>query len=458
MAAAAALHGAGAAVTLLEARRELGGRAGSFEDAATGQLLDNCQHVLLGCCTNLLDLYRRLGVAEKVHFHRRIHFLDEGGHHYALFRVPGLPAPLHLAPALASFGVLSVAERWAISRAMGAMLRLGRAGRAALDDVPFGRWLRDHGQTERIIRRFYDPILVGALNEQTSRASAKYALQVFQDGLLSHRGGYALGLPACPLEELYANRPCPTVRLNTRVTSLCFQSRRIVGVALRDGEILPANAVILAVNHPTVLKWIPEELRQADFRFHRLLELRGSPIVGAHLWFDRPVLPYSHAALLAGPLQWLFRKDRRGAAVHGVISAARDWLEVPEDVLIGQIKTQLAQLFPKVSATLLRHRIIIEKRATFSPLPGVEAFRPLQTPPPGGLENLFLAGDYTKTDWPATMEGAVRSGYLAAEGLWCSLAGAAPVPRFLAPDLPLEFPARLLARGRSCVTFTAQRH
>src|ERR1700732_446583 len=141
MAAAVTLESVGTQVTLLEARRGLGGRAGSFEDPQTGEILDNCQHVLLGCCTNLIDFYRRIGVEHLISFERTIHFVDDRGNRYGLSGTPGLPAPLHLGPSMLRFGALTLAERVALARAMTAMLRLGREGRLALSDIPFARWL-----------------------------------------------------------------------------------------------------------------------------------------------------------------------------------------------------------------------------------------------------------------------------------------------------------------------------
>jgi hydroxysqualene dehydroxylase len=446
IAAAAALNSAGCAVMLLEARRELGGRASSFEDPQTAQLLDNCQHVLLGCCTNLLDLYDRLGVREKIRFENHVHFLDQTGRRFNLSGVDGLPAPLHLGPAMAKFGALSLHQRWDVVRAMMSMLRLGRAGREALESVPFGQWLQEHDQPDAVIEKFYDPILISALNEETRKASSKYAIAVFQDAMLTNRRGYCLGLPVCPLEELYASRPCDQVRLSTRVSELRFDGPRITGVMLTDGQMLEASAVVLATNFHALGRWIPETLQRSDARFAHLDKLQTVPILGAHLWFDRPVMTLSHAALLSGPLQWLFKKDLEGRVLHGVISAARSWVDVSHEQASAQFKEQIAKLFPDRPAELIRYKIIIEKRATFSPLPGADAHRPRQAPPAGGIENLFLAGDFTRTDWPATMEGAVRSGYLAAEAALAALKpGSGPV-RFVVDDLPEEFPARLLAQ------------
>ena len=444
MAAAMALESAGTQVTLLESSRRLGGRASSFEDPQTGQILDNCQHVLLGCCTNLLDFYRRLGVWNLIRFERTIRFVDGDSGRYELQAVRGLPAPLHLGPSLLRFNALSINERAALSRAMAAMLHLGRAGRAALIDVPFGRWLDEHRQPARLVSRLYDPILIGSLNEETRRASAAYAVQVFQEALLSNASGYVLGLPDCALSKLYERVPCRDVRLGARVAELVFTGASVAGVKLQSGEFLAADATILATNHHAVRRWATPEIVEKDERFRGLDRLENVPILGAHLWFDRPVLADSHAAFLDGPLQWGFRKDAEGRVLHGVISAARQWVDVPRHNALAQFESQIRASFRAArAARLLRGVIVVEKRATFSPAPGVERLRPSQAPPPGGIRNLFLAGDYTRTDWPATMEGAVRSGYLAAEALLARLC--ISTARFIVPDLPRQWPAEFIS-------------
>jgi squalene-associated FAD-dependent desaturase len=439
MAAAVALESAGQTVTLIEARKTLGGRAGSFEDPQTGEILDNCQHVLLGCCVNLLDFYRRIGVLDRIHWENTIHFFDPRGREHRLWAVGGLPAPLHLALAGASFGALTLGERIDLSRAMLAMLRLGPAGRAKLTDISFSQWLADHTQPKDLIDKFYDLVLISALNENCRDASAAYAIQVFQEGMLFHESAYRMGTPACPLGKLYETLPCRDVRLGRRVTAIRFDRSRAVGIELGE-EFIAADAMILAVNYPILEKWIPQNLAQNDNRFAALDQLQSVPILGAHLWFDRPVMSTPHAALIGGPLQWLFRKPGGdGSAVHGVISAARDWVQRDKDECLNLFTHQIRETFSAThNANLVRGSIVVEKRATFSPLPGVDRFRPAQSPPTNGIQGLFLAGDYTQTAWPATMEGAVRSGYLAVEAVL------AQSGKFLCPNLPRQWPARLL--------------
>lgn len=448
MAAAVALESAGAEVTLLEARRALGGRAGSYEEPQTGEQLDNCQHVLLGCCTNLLDFYSRIGATGKIRFEREIHFLDDQGRAYALSGTPGLPAPLNLGFALLKFGVLSVAERVQLSRAMLAMMRLGRTGRGEWADRSFGEWLDAHGQSPELVRKLYEPVLIGALNEDVRRANACFAIQVFQDSLLAHAAGYPIGIPSTTLTDLYSTLPCRDVRLGARVAAVIFEADRAVGVQLQSGERLDADAVVLATNHHTLNKWIPAELWSRDTRFGRLGELQSVPILGTHLWFDRPILAESHAAFVKGPIQWLFKKDDEGRVVHGVISAARDWAEREKNAMLCLFEEQLQSMLPAArGAKLLRGTVVIEKRATFAAVPGVDRVRPTQAPPAGGISNLFLAGDYTQTGWPATMEGAARSGYLAADAVVSAFGWASAKP-FLVPDLPVQWPGQLLGLGR----------
>jgi len=343
-----------------------------------------------------------------------------------------------LALSAAGFAALDISQRLALARAMRAMLRLGRKGYNRLGNVSFGTWLAHQHQPASLIDQFYDLVLVSALNERAARVSAKYAIQVFYDGMLANRRAFMMGVPNVSLERLYAKLPCRDLRLETRVAEVRFAGNRALGVTLADGQSLDADYVILATNHHAALRLIPDELVAGDGRFAKLGRLESVPILGAHLWFDRPVLHLPQVALMSGPLQWLFAKDAAGTAVHVVISTARDWTGETREKTIEQFLEQIRQVLPAARlAVCLRHCIVMEKRATFSPLPGVDECRPQQGPPPGGIQGLILAGDYTQTGWPATMEGAVRSGYLAAEAVtW---------RRFLVDDLPVEWPAKVLS-------------
>jgi len=341
------------------------------------------------------------------------------------------------------FNLLNFPERAAFTRAMTAMITMGHEGRQRLADTPFGQWLDDHRQPPSLVTKMYDPIVISALNEETRRASAAYAIQVFQESLLSNAAGYPIGLPACHLSQLYASLPLRDLRLGARVSSLRIANNTAQGVELTTGEYLPADAVLIATNHHTLRKFVGDDAYTRDPRFAHLDQIEDVPILGAHLWFDRPVLKESHAALVEGPLQWLFRKDEQGAAVHGVISAARAWSGIPRDTALEQFTRQIRATLPGARrAKLLRGVTVVEKRATFSPTPGIDRLRPTQAPGPTSVQRLYLAGDYTQTHWPATMEGAVRSGYLAASAIASKLLH--KPHQFVVPDLPTQWPSRLL--------------
>ncbi|MEX0885421.1 MAG: FAD-dependent oxidoreductase, partial [Phycisphaeraceae bacterium] len=202
LAAAVRLADAGQPVTLIETRKRLGGRATSFVDPETGQLLDNCQHVLMGACTNLLDLYERLGVVDRIRWHRAFHFIDGRGRLDTLRR-DDLPAPLHLLTSLMGFGSLTWGEKWAILRAMMGVMQITPATRRQLDDRSFADWLRAMDQPVGAVEKFWSPIVTSACNETPERVSAAGAVQVFQQGFLQHNEACTMGLPAVPLAALY---------------------------------------------------------------------------------------------------------------------------------------------------------------------------------------------------------------------------------------------------------------
>ncbi len=397
LAAAATLGSAGFEVDLHEARPYLGGRAASFPLNPLdpdSERIDNCQHVLLRCFTNLLDLYRRLGVEDKIRFFDRFYFVRPGGD-VDLLKRGILPAPLHLAGSLARFGGLSAAEKWAVVRALLAIRR--RAGRDDLDDVSMGDWLAGRGMSSRALERFWRPILVSALNEEPQRASARWGFQVFAEGMMASRTSYEMGVPAVPLSELYSaalgDRLGPNVRVHLRSP-----------VERIDPNDDAADYYLAAVPFERVNDLAPG----LDVPLEKF---EHSPITGIHLWFDRPVTALPHAILLERTIQWLFRKSETYFQL--VVSASRPLLPLSREEVVRMACEELGEFFPEAGrARLVRSHVIKEARATFSARPGMQHSRPgAGTKYP----NVFLAGDWTDTGWPPTMEGAVRSGYRAAE-------------------------------------------
>lgn len=408
IACALRLAEAGLRITLLETRKKLGGRATSFQDVRTGLTIDNCQHVSLGCCTNYLDFCTRLGVESKIRWLREIYWVEPGGR-TSTMRPGVLPAPGHFTGSFLGASFLTAREKVSIGSAMLAALT---ADRGLWRARTFADWLAAHMQTRDAIDKFWAPVVISACNLDVDRVCAASALHVFQEGFLAHRDAAAMGVARVPLVELYdpaeqaIARAGGELRLGTGVERL-WNDR----VLTTGGETLAADAVICAVPAERAVRIVDESIRAADPRFGMMSRITHSPILGVHLAFDRPVMPMHSAVLVARPTQWLFRKDDAGRHVHAVISAADAWIALDEAEITRRVLEDLHACFPAArAASLESSRPVKEKLATFAPTCEVEASRPSQVGPSG----LVLAGDYTMTGWPATMEGAVRSGYLAA--------------------------------------------
>ena len=280
--------------------------------------------------------------------------------------------------------------------------------------------------TPRAIERFWKQILVSAVNEDLDRMAALHGLQVFHLGFLSRPNSYEMGVPAVPLSELYSEdvwSSFPHVQLMHRasVQQVCIQEGRVVGLIV-NGECATADAYVLAVPFERLGALAPGLPIDVSGFSH-------SPITGIHLWFDRPVTDLPHATLLDRTIQWMFNKHE-GRYIQLVVSASRTLTETPRAEVIELALKELRDFFPQVqTATLERAHVVKEVRATFSAMPGLENKRPVSTTP---IPNLFIAGDWTRSGWPSTMEGAVRSGYLAAEGIMRSFGESW---RFLLPDV-----------------------
>jgi squalene-associated FAD-dependent desaturase len=418
-------------VELFERRGVLGGRAAS-SPGEDGALVDNCQHVLMRCCTNLWDFYGRLGVQSRIRFIRRLNFLRRDGR-LATLSGARLPAPLHLAPSFLGFGALGPADRLCVARALLGMARTPPKQIAALEGMPFTEWLRADRQTPSAIARFWRVVLVSALNEELEYASTAAAFQVFRAGFLVHPRAYEVGIPTVPLGELYA-APIEryfaghgaALRLRTGVSGIVVEDGAVRGVRAGDGALVPAEHVIAAVPFDGLLKLLPPELAAREPCFRRLEELTYSPITAVHLWYDRPVTCLDHAVLLDRTLQWMFNKTldygldpERESYLGLVVSASRDWLPRPRAEILEVARREVEEAFPRArEAHLTRWAIVKEAKATFSIRPGAEARRPPARTP---IRGLWLAGDWTRTGWPATMEGAVRSGYRCAEEILATL-------------------------------------
>lgn len=448
LAAGCALSDSGLRVTVFERRPYLGGRASSYEHPGTGEVVDNCQHVLFGCCTNLIDFYQKIGSEKKIRWFDRMTFIEPGGRQ-SILEPTSLPAPLHVMPSFLKFKFLNVKDKLALARALAVLV----AGSPKDDGTSFQDWLVRHGQTSAAIERFWKPILVSALSEDLDLISIPYAAQVVRESMKS-RDARTMGIPTVPLTELYnAARDYilshgGAVRLRNNVQS--FQPTSTgVRVRLQDSEEEFQYAV-LAVPFDSLSRLLPQEEAFSQLR-EQLSHFETSPITGVHLWFDRQVTELPHAVLLDRTIQWMFHKsmllsspDRERSETRSeltgtpsylelVISSSKSLINKSRQEIIDLSLSEVREFFPAArEAQLLKATVIKEVNATFSPRPGIDRFRPSQQT---SSSRIFLAGDWTATGWPATMESAVRSGYLAAQMITKAIGNEKD---FLVPDLPAK--------------------
>lgn len=444
LAAGCALADAGFAVKLLERKPFLGGRASSYQHPATGEVVDNCQHVLLGCCTNLLDFYKRLGVEDQIRWFERLTFLLPDGK-AGTIEPSWLPAPLHAAPAFLKFSVLALGDKVAIARAMLAILR----GLRQESSENFLSWLKRHGQTEQAISRFWAPVLVSALNDDLDQVSVRYAAMVFRDSFLKSAEAGRMGVPAAPLSDIYGRASDyieergGKVLLRTSVEGLAIDDSI---VRLRaNGEEVECDYVVLASPFYEAVKLLPASA-DADALRAQTGELKTVPITGIHFWFDREVTSLEHAVLLDRTIQWMFQKSKllrgrrdegaplaAGSHVELVVSSSKSLLTMGRNEILDLALKEFTEFFPAAKeARVLKSTVIKEVHATFSPAPHSDRHRPYPITP---WPQIFLSGDWTATGWPATMEGAVRAGYATAEALTFA---AGETKKFLVPDLSAQ--------------------
>lgn len=422
---------AGWRVELVETRVKLGGRATSFDDVRSGIELDNCQHVVMGCCTNVLDLYERLGVLEAIDWHETLWFARGSGAMDALSIAPLLPAPTHYAPSFLRMRLFGWSEKLAIARGFFAMLRLGPTGRLRWKGRVFSEFLAETRQPPRVVELFWDPVVLSACNLPSVQCDATHAMKVFDDGMLVHRFAGAVGVAQVPLGRLYDRVGAiiassgGSLRLRTSAKALAFDGTRVTGVVCDDG-VVDAHAVIAAVPPDRLAKLCSSTLRAHDKRLANLERFTFSPILGVHLAFRHKVLAQPNLALAGRATHWLFAHDvpaDSGFAqrIEAVVSAADAWIGLSEDETTRRVLVDMSWALglsvEELARALVWSRPVLEKRATFASAPGIDAIRPRASVEAGdlrgGVANLFLAGEWTDTGWPSTMEGAARSGYAA---------------------------------------------
>ncbi len=435
--AAVTLAESGADVTLLEARPRLGGATCSF--SRDGLIVDTGQHVFLGCCSAYRGLLAKLGMTEHAPLQDRFDVTvlapgrPAGQPRRARLRRTALPGPLHMLPALGRYPFLSRTERMSVARPALSMRFVDPAD-PAVDTQRFGDWLAARGQSERTRRALWDLFSVSSLNIAGDDASLALAATVVKTGLLGKNNAADIGVPALPLGELHGDAAATLlaklgaqVALGTKVSAIEVTEGQDARFRVRLGRggnaDLAADAVVLAVPHEKAAPLIPPGALP-EGTVAGWAGLGASPIVNVHVIYDRPVMDLPFAAAIDSPVQWVFDRTRisgMSASNHGrpgeqylaiSLSAADEYADVPAARLREQFLPALAELFPAArDARVTEFFVTRERRATFRQAPGSGALRPkAATRQPG----LVLAGAWTDTGWPDTMESAVRSGLAAA--------------------------------------------
>ena len=430
LAAALDLAQGGRRTLLFERRPFAGGKAFSFTDPQHDVVLDNGQHLTMRCCTAFDGFLRRIGLREIVRYQRalNVRVIDPGsgmGSNIASLGAP-FPAPLHLAWSIFNYRHLDLLARARIGRAVWAMRGIGEAERRELDRRSFEEWLRDHGQTGRVIERFWDLIILPTCNDSSANVSAAQAVQVCQTGFLRHPRAADIGLFRRGLGEV-ADTALARVRaagaearLGERVERIELVEGRAAAVHTGGGERVAVSGVVLALPPQQALEVLPAELRLRE-PFWRLAQFTTSPIVNVHLKWSAPIMRRDFAAVLDPNVQFIFNRSR----LHGwsgpeqwvtcSLSGAHEAMELAQEEIVARAQSGLRRALRRArEAEVLAARVVKESEATFRPAPGILAHRVGARTP---IANLALAGAWTDTGWPATMESAVRSGQAAAAAM-----------------------------------------
>jgi squalene-associated FAD-dependent desaturase len=419
LAAGVSLAERGVEVLLLERRNHLGGRAYSFIDSKTGSAVDNGQHLFMGCYHHTIAFLRKIGCLDRLKFQDkpRVDFLDrEDG--FFKFECPPLPAPLHAVAGLLGMKGLTLGDK----------LRAFNVGRAirsngALESLTVDQWLDKLGQSERIRQRFWYPMVIATLNEDPRTASARMLKRVLEEAFGGDSSGTSIGIARVGLSDLYTvgarefiESGGGQVTTATEVRRLVVEQGLVVAIELKSGERIEADCYISAVPPSAFLQMLDEETAT---EFQPIAKLETSPIVSINLWFDRPVIDREFTGLIGKRCQWVFNKDlilspaKKTNQIAVIISAAREFVDWTKDALVEMALSELHEMIPASrEAKLNQSAIVKEREATMAHTVESDHLRP---GPRTAQTNLVLAGDWTDTGLPATIESAVLSGHTAAE-------------------------------------------
>jgi len=426
LAAGVALAEGGCRVRLLEQKPYLGGRARSFLDLTTGSVVDNGQHIFMGCYHSTIRFLSTIGTLDRVRFQERltVHFLDRDGR-VSHLQCPDLPSPWHVLLGVLRSESLTFREKLEVLR-LGMALRETNEAKRGPKGLSVREWLTRLGQSKRLQRNFWDLLCIAAMNEDPEIANAALFERVLRRALFTSPADSRLGIARVGLSEVYVDAAADFIRAKggrvecgRGVSGLLVSEGQCRGVLLSTGEQIEAESVVSAVACFQLAGLLPGDLLRREPFVAALILLRPAPIISINLWFDRPITDLDFAGLRGATMQWLFNKGKISEQSDGyvslVLSGAYRHIATSKEELLATALREFGDFFPEARQARLLHSLVIKERfATFSPTCEAEALRPATRTP---IRGLFLAGDWTATGLPATIEGAVQSGYAAAHAV-----------------------------------------
>ena len=427
LAAAVELSRRGAKVALIEQTEKLGGRCYSYIDPSTGDIVDNGQHILVGAYRHTLRYLEMIGARSRLraagNLYLPLHHPEKG---FAEFELVSLPHPLDVTAGMLKFRLLTLAERRRLLNIAKTLQSWDDATTGMLAQLTVDEWLTREAQSDNAKNCLWFPIALSVMNEIPQRASALLFAASLRDTFLGESNDSQILIPSVGQSELYVEGALRLLRENnaviltgTEVEAIISEMNSVRGVGLNNGQTIRSRSVISAIPYFALSQILPQSLLREP-PFHRLQEFRSSPIVAIHLWFNADIMPMEYVGLIGTKIQWLFNRrkliDHAGryeGYLTAIISGAHGEVILSKQELVALALKEIRQVFPASEHARLVHSLVIkEKRATFSATNEVETLRPPTRTP---LENFLLAGDWTDTGLPATIEGAVMSGFTAAE-------------------------------------------
>lgn len=411
---------------VLEKRPFLGGRAYSFTDSDTGTEIDNGQHVFIGACDQFQQYIADIGASDQIRLEKRIGFPVLKHGKISWIKARKLPGPLANLSALLGYKHVSLVGKFRILWGL-LSIKMTRLGVTSPHDLfSFDDWLRDHGQTDETIRNFWNLIILPSLNDDIESVSAHTGIELFKIALLGSAKNPAMGIPLSGLSTLVGENAKKfieghggEIRTGIDVQSLEIAKGRISGVRTAKDQLIKGEAIVSAVPASAMTPLLPSGSSELEDFFTPAESVRTAPIVAIHIWYDRPVMTDKFVATIDSPLQWVFNetelKSRDEIGQHIVISlsGAWKWQDKSKNQLREIFTEEMAKTFPAAKDAYVEKFAVVKMlEATFQVAPNSRKQRLSQRTP---LPGFYLAGDWTDTDWPSTMESAVRSGNLAAK-------------------------------------------